>query len=104
MSICKAEKVFSGRELFDIYRAREIAGDDWDDHVDEEICSKYDQLSEPSRIKFDRIMSKSVEDNKGKFANLPEETNTKEQFDEHQEILNNIAYNVVVDLDDFYKE
>ena len=99
--MCASERFFDEGELYNIYQAKEISGEDWGAQVSIEIRKKYNQLSEESKIKFNKKFAKSVEENKDRFASMPQDVVTKKQYEDQQGIIKAIAYRVVNNLDDF---
>lgn len=94
-----SERIFSTGDIFDIYRAKAIAEEDWDIHISNEICQKYNKLKESSKNEFDQKFAEAVEENKDKFAGVLLDPNTTW----NQEILNEIICRVVKKMDDFCK-
>ena len=99
---------FSRHELFTFYKAKTITYSgsalSWTDLLemnDEELLEKFDQLTDEEQNNLEIALDQCVEKYKDRFDELPENVNTEEKFEEHQSILEEIADNIVEDLEYF---
>ena len=107
----RTRKVFTEDDLFNIYRAETIGsqGSDyqsnWCEIVnDDDLIDQYERLSESGKKKFDLDLNKIVGKYEQNFLSIPKKVNTPEQFEEHQQILQEIKENVVQDLGDYLRK
>lgn len=104
------KKIFTSDEIFNICKAFAIAetdkegyisGDDLLSMSDEKTYEKIYSLSESARKEFMKQVDKSVKEQSGLFGSLPHEVNTKETFQEHQDILREVYDKWASDFEGF---